>query len=113
MGIVGVAVMFGLLAAALLGIRAMWRAAFTAGALAEARWWLAGVDSLRPPNWQSLIVGGKDMTPEQAKLANQIYVQAYSIALLNIKEELADARREAVEKEIERQERELRRFEGR
>jgi hypothetical protein len=92
------------------GVKALWVAGFTAGSLNEAKYWLQGVDSLMVPNWQSLPIAGDDLTPEQTKFANRIYVSAYALALRTIQTELAEARRAVVEKERAEDERMRKRF---
>jgi hypothetical protein len=105
--------MFGGLAVALLCLKAVWANGFRAGTLGEAKLWLGAVDSLMVPNWQSLPVPGDDsgMTPEQIKWMNQVYVQAYALALQTIMTEIAEARRDIVVKAAAEEERLRRRFE--
>jgi predicted phosphoribosyltransferase len=99
-----------------LGAKAVWVNGFVAGTLGEARLWLEGIDKLRKPNWQSLPVtvmaDDNPLTPEQTKWMNQIYVSAYELALHTIKAEIAEARREIVEKAKADEERQVRRFGG-
>jgi hypothetical protein len=83
-----------------LGAKVVFMSGFVAGSMQEAKRWLEAFDKLRVPNWQSLPVtkDDKTLTPEQAKWANQVFVSAYTLALDQIRTEIADARREAVEK---------------
>jgi hypothetical protein len=102
---------FVLIVLLILGAKAVWMSGFVAGTLGEARLWLEGIDKLMKPNWQSLPVsGGDDLSPEQVKWLNQIYVQAYELALHTIKAEIAEARRSVVEKAKAEEERQARRF---
>jgi hypothetical protein len=83
-----------------LGAKVVWMSGFVAGTMQETKRWLDALDKLAVPNWQSLPITGDDktMTPEQSKLANQIFVSAYKLALDRIRAEIADLRREALEK---------------
>jgi hypothetical protein len=82
------------------GAKVAWMSGFVAGGMQETKRWLDAYDKLRVPNWQSLPVTGDDktLTPEQSKWANQVYVSAYTLAVDQIKTEIADLRREALEK---------------
>jgi len=114
MGVLEALLPFALLVLILLGVKAVWMSGFVAGTLGEAKLWLDSIDKLSRPNWQSLpltiTVDDAPMTPEQTKWMNQIYVSAYELALLTIREEIAEARREIVEKAAAEEERQRRRF---
>jgi len=75
----------------------LWRAGFYAGQDHEALLWLASIDKLFVPNWQSYPVSGEDFTDEQLKFANQVYVAAYRVALDHIKLDIANIRRESLQ----------------
>jgi hypothetical protein len=85
-----------------LGAKVAWMSGFVAGTMCEVKSWLDAFDRLRVPNWQSLPITWDDksltLTPEQSKYANQIFVSAYALALEQIRTEIAEARREAMEK---------------
>jgi hypothetical protein len=91
---------FVLIVLLLLGIKVTWMSGYVAGTMHEVKFWLDAIDKLMVPNWQSLPVTGDDesLTPEQSKSVNQVYVSAYALALYTIKTEIAEARREAIEK---------------
>jgi hypothetical protein len=115
MGILEILLPFVLLVLVMLGIKAVWMSGFVAGTLGEAKLWLEGIDKLMVPNWQSLPVtvtaDDQPMTPEQTKWMNQIYVSAYQLALHSIKAEIAEARRDLVEKAAAEEAQQRRRFE--
>jgi hypothetical protein len=86
---------FGLFVAA----KVLWKSGFLAGRDHEAMLWLESIDKLFVPNWQSLPVGKDEgLTPEELKFANQVYAAAYRAALDHIKVDIANVRREALEK---------------
>src|SRR5271157_3206543 len=86
---------FGLFVAA----KVVWKSGFLAGRDHEAMVWLASIDKLFVPNWQSFPVGKDEgLTGEELKFANQVYVAAYRAALDHIKIDIANIRREALEK---------------
>ena len=95
----GVLILLALCFALFLGAKVIWKAGFLAGRDHEAILWLASIDRLFVPNWQSLPVGKDEgLTEEELKFANQVYVAAYNAALDRIKLDIANIRREAVEK---------------
>jgi hypothetical protein len=114
MGILEVLLPFAALVAILMGVKAVWMAGFVAGTMGEAKLWLESIDKLRKPNWQSLPItvtaDDQPLTPEQSKWMNQIYVSAYELALYAIRDDIAAARREVVEKARAEEERQARRF---
>ena len=77
-----------------------WMSGSVAGSMQETKRWLDAFDKLRVPNWQCspITEGDKNFTPEQSKIANQVFVAAYAVALDRIKTEIADLRRDALEK---------------
>lgn len=94
----GLLILAVLLYALYLGARVLWRAGFLAGKDHEALMWLASIEKLFVPNWQSHPISDKSLTPEEIKFANQVYVAAYRAALDHIKLDIANVRREALEK---------------
>lgn len=74
---------------------------FNEGMMSEAKQWVAAIEKVRVPNWQSMPVPpGED--PERAKLAAQIYVEAFKVALDVIKEEIAVNRLNAIVVDIQK-----------
>jgi len=69
---------------------------YNQGCMDEARHWIAAVNKVTVPNWQSLPPQPGNADPERQKLAAQIYVTAYKCALDVIKEEIAMNRLEAM-----------------
>jgi hypothetical protein len=98
MGILNVAIILLVLVVTRLIGKVIWRSGFLAGTHHEALMWLASIDKLFVPNWQSLPINDKDLTPEQLKWVNQLYVATYRTALEHIKLDIANIRREAVAK---------------
>lgn len=100
MDVLNILISLAFLAMLALGIKVLWMSGFSAGTMQEAKRWLDAFDKLMVPNWQSLPVTGDDktLTPEQSKWANQVFVSAYTLALDQIRIEIADSRREALEK---------------
>ena len=81
-----------------LAAKVIWKAGFLAGIDHEALQWLASIDKLMPPNWQSLVIGRDDgLTPEQLEMANRVYAAAYRTALDHIKLDIGLIRRKAIE----------------
>jgi hypothetical protein len=81
-----------------LAAKVIWKAGFLAGTTHEALMWLASIDKLMPPNWQSLVIGRDDgLTPEQLEMANRVYAAAYRTALDHIKLDIGLIRRKAIE----------------
>ena len=79
--------------------KVIWKAGFLAGTTHEAMMWLASIDKLFAPNWQSLEIGrDANLSPEQLEMANRVYAAAYRTAIEHIKLDIANIRREAVEK---------------
>ena len=79
--------------------KVIWKAGFLAGTTHEALMWLASIDKLFAPNWQSMEIG-KDsgLSVEQLVMANKVYAAAYRAAIDHIKLDIANIRREAIEK---------------
>jgi hypothetical protein len=98
MGILNILIVVLALFALRLAGKVIWRSGFLAGTHHEAMMWLNSIDKLFVPNWQSLPVSDKTLTPEELKFANQVYVAAYRTALDHIKLDIANIRREAVAK---------------
>jgi hypothetical protein len=98
MGILNVAIfLLGLVVIRLIG-KVIWKSGFLAGKDHEAMMWLASIDKLMPPNWQSLVIGRDDgLTPEQLEMANRVYAAAYRTALDHIKLDIGLIRRKAIE----------------
>lgn len=111
MGVLEALLPFALLVLLMLGAKAVWMSGFVAGTMGEAKLWLDGIDKLMRPNWQNYPITGDSMTPEQLKWVNQIYVDAYELALHTIRTEIAEARRVAVENARAAEERQRQRFE--
>ena len=79
--------------------KVIWKAGFLAGTHHEASMWLASIDKLMPPNWQSLTIGRDEgLSPEHLEMANRVYAAAYRTALDHIKLDIGLIRREALEK---------------
>ena len=77
----------------------IWKAGFLAGTAHEASMWLKSIDKLFAPNWQSLEIGrDAGLSPEQLEMANRVYAAAYRTAIEHIKLDIANIRREAIEK---------------
>lgn len=82
-----------------LGAKVIWKAGFLAGTTHEALMWLASIDKLFAPNWQSLSIGrDQGLSPEQLEMANRVYAAAYRTAIEHIKLDIALIRRAAIEK---------------
>jgi hypothetical protein len=80
-------------------LKTVWKAGFLAGVRHEAIMWLASIDKLFAPNWQSLEIGRDEgLTPEQLEMANRVYAAAYRTAIEHIKLDIANIRRAAIEK---------------
>lgn len=72
---------------------------FRAGMQHEAKGWVAAVNKVAVPNWQSIPTPhGADA--ERAKAAALVYVEAFKVALDVIKEEIAMNRIDALMKEL-------------
>ena len=99
MGILNIAIiLLALYVIRLIG-KVIWKSGFLAGTHHEAQMWIDAIDKLFVPNWQSLSIGQDEgLTPEQLKMANQVYAAAYRTALDHIKLDIALIRRETVEK---------------
>jgi len=76
----------------------LWRAGFYAGRDHEAVMWIDSINKLFPPNWQSYPLKDKDLDPEELKFANQVYAAAYRAAVDHIKIDIAEIRRESLQK---------------
>jgi len=94
----GILILIVLLLAIYTAAKIIWKSGFLAGRDHEAMMWLASIDKLFVPNWQSLPVSDPSLTPEELKFANQVYSAAYRAALDHIKVDIAMDRRDAVEK---------------
>jgi len=95
----GILILVVLAYALYLGAKVLWRAGFLAGKDHEAALWIASIDKLFVPNWQSYPVGKDEgLKGEELKFANQVYVAAYRAALDHIKVDIGNVRREALEK---------------
>ena len=69
---------------------------YNQGTQDEAQQWIAAINKVQVPNWQSIPPGEFSGDPEKAKLAAQIYVAAYKCCLDVIKEDIAMNRIEAM-----------------
>ena len=95
----GVLITLLLLLVAYLTSKVIWKAGFLAGTTHEAMMWLKSIDKLFAPNWQSLEIGrDANLSPEQLEMANRVYAAAYRTAIEHIKLDIANIRREAIEK---------------
>ncbi len=101
----GILITLALFLVIYLTLKLVWRAGFLAGTTHEALMWLASIDKLFAPNWQSMEIG-KDsgLTTDQLVMANKVYAAAYRTAIEHIKLDIANIRREAIEKYQQEQE---------
>jgi|SRR5271154_2560834 len=76
----------------------LWKAGFMAGRDHEALMWIASIDKLFPPNWQSYPLQDKSLTSEELKYANQVYAAAYRAAVDHIKIDIVEIRRAELQK---------------
>jgi hypothetical protein len=98
MGILNILILLAALAVVRLIGKIIWKSGFLAGTHHEASMWLASIDKLMPPNWQSLVIGRDEgLTPEQLEMANRVYAAAYRTAIDHIKLDIALIRQKAVE----------------
>lgn len=73
---------------------------YNQGTMDEAKQWIAAINKVQVPNWQSLPADPSMTDPEKQKLAAQIYVAAFKCCLDVIKEEIAMNRVEAMVDEL-------------
>lgn len=94
----GVLITLAVLLVLYLAAKVIWKAGFLAGTTHEALMWLASIDKLFAPNWQSLEIGRDEgLTREQLEMANKIYAAAYRTAIDHIKLDIGNIRRKAIE----------------
>lgn len=99
----GILILLATLVALYYGFKVVWMSGFLAGGKHEARYWIASIDKLFAPNWQSLSIGRDEgLSPEQLEMANRVYAAAYRTALDHIKVDIALVRQEMLLKEAER-----------
>lgn len=79
-----------------LGMRLVFMSGFAAGEDYEARRWINAIDALFIPNWQSLPIQSEEVPLDSDKLrmANQLFVAAYNLAVDHIKKDIVEIRRE-------------------
>jgi len=94
----GILITIALFAVLYICAKLTWKSGFLAGRDHEAMMWLASIDKLFVPNWQSLPVKDPTLTPDELKFANQVYSAAYRAALDHIKLDIAQDRRDTVER---------------
>jgi hypothetical protein len=83
------------------GLKLVWKAGFLAGKDHEAMYWLRAFSHIFIPNWQSLPIKpkeGEEMNPDQLKLANQMFVAAYALAVDRLMKDFVEARQEELRK---------------
>jgi hypothetical protein len=98
-GLIWFLVNFMVLVVACLAGAVLYMKGYRAGMQSEAKDWIAAINKVTPPNWQSLPTpDGAD--PEKSKEFRKLYVDTFKICLDVIKEEIAMNRLETLAKDI-------------
>jgi len=99
----GIVIALAIAVAMYFWMKIVWKSGFNAGRDHEAFMWLASIDKLFVPNWQSRPISDESLTEEQLIFANKVYVSAYRAALEIIKLDIANIRREELDKKYQPQ----------
>ena len=106
----GILISLLLLVIAWLAAKMIFASGFVAGKDHEARLWIKAIDALFVPNWQSLPIQSDEvkLDPDKLKMANQVFVAAYTLALDRIKKDIVEIRQEQLIKSLAENEEEPR-----
>jgi len=97
-----IAVSVVVLCATCYAIGAMYLKGYFAGMRKEAVGWIEAIEKIKPPNWQSLPIAGRDQPKEKIEETNKLYVATFKVALDVIKEEIAQNRLAALAEDVKK-----------